>query len=83
MPVLALAGDLDLQVDPDQNLPEIRNALEDAGNPDVTIRRLPELNHLFQQARSGTIAEYMTIEETVNPAVLDLIRDWVLTRFAS
>ena len=81
VPVLALNGTLDLQVLHDQNLPEIEAALREAGNPDVTIRRFEGLNHLFQHARTGHLAEYARIEETVAPIVLETIRDWILARF--
>jgi pimeloyl-ACP methyl ester carboxylesterase len=80
-PVLAVNGSLDLQVDPNQNLPEIERALREAGNRDVTILRLPGLNHLLQTAQTGSTAEYATIEETMNRAALDAIRDWILARF--
>ena len=78
VPVLALNGELDLQVDADQNLEAIREALKH--NPDVTVRRLPGLNHLFQTAVTGAFAEYAQIEETLAPAVLELVRDWILAR---
>ena len=81
VPVLALNGTLDLQVLHDQNLPEIEAALREAGNPDVTIRSFEGLNHLFQHARTGHLAEYARIEETVAPIVLETIRDWILARF--
>jgi fermentation-respiration switch protein FrsA (DUF1100 family) len=82
VPVLALNGSLDLQVDAEQNLPEIERALVAAGNGDVTIRRLEGLNHLFQHASTGTVEEYGRIDETMAPEVLDLIGDWILERFA-
>jgi uncharacterized protein len=81
IPVLALNGELDAQVDADQNLPEIEKALREAANPDVTLRRLPGLNHLFQTAKTGALTEYAQIEETVAPIALDLVRDWILARF--
>lgn len=80
VPVLALNGELDFQVDPDQNLEAIGKALKH--NPDVTLHRLPRLNHLFQTAETGALAEYGQIEETFAPAALDLIRDWILDRSA-
>ncbi|HTU13505.1 MAG TPA: CocE/NonD family hydrolase [Allosphingosinicella sp.] len=79
MPVLALNGALDRQVLPGANLAGIRAAL--AGNPDVTIRELPALNHLFQTARTGGIGEYAEIEETMAPVVLDMVTAWIRTRF--
>ncbi len=82
VPVLALDGALDTQVDPHQNLPEIEQALHAAGNHDVTIRELPGLNHLFQHAKTGSPGEYAEIEETLAPEVLDLITRWILERFS-
>lgn len=82
-PVLALNGEKDLQVPPDQNLPEIEKALREAGNKDVTISRLPGLNHLFQPARTGSPAEYAASEVTIDPQVLDLIATWIRDRFVT
>jgi dipeptidyl aminopeptidase/acylaminoacyl peptidase len=82
VPVLALNGDKDVQVAADQNLPEIEAALRQAKNPDVTVRRMPGLNHLFQAAGTGSPEEYGKIDETISPAVLDLITHWILDRFA-
>ena len=50
VPVLALNGELDVQVDAEQNLTGISTALEQGGNRNVTIHRLPKHNHLFQRA---------------------------------
>jgi dienelactone hydrolase len=77
-PVLALNGGKDLQVAAGPNLAGIRQGLQAAGNKDVTARELPGLNHLFQTAATGSIAEYRTNEETFAPAALQLIGDWVL-----
>lgn len=81
VPVLALCGELDLQVDAQQNLPEIASALTAGGNRDVTTQAMPGLNHLFQHARTGGVDEYGSIEETMSPEVLELITAWILERF--
>ena len=78
-PVLALNGELDVQVDAEQNLTAIAAALESGGNRNVTVRRVPGHNHLFQHAATGLVNEYAAIEETVSPEVLDQVRDWILT----
>jgi uncharacterized protein len=75
-PVLALNGSLDLQVPAEEDLSPIRAALQ--GNPRATIVELPSLNHLFQTAKLGTPAEYGEIEETLAPAALKMIADWVV-----
>jgi fermentation-respiration switch protein FrsA (DUF1100 family) len=82
VPVLALNGGLDLQVSAEQNLTTIEEALKAGGNPDVTARTLPGLNHLFQHATTGNLMEYGQIEETMSPEVLEIISSWIAERFA-
>jgi pimeloyl-ACP methyl ester carboxylesterase len=76
-PVLVLNGELDMQVWADENLPEVEKALKTGGNTDVTIRKLPKLNHLFQTAQTGAISEYTQIEETISPSALEIIAGWI------
>jgi pimeloyl-ACP methyl ester carboxylesterase len=83
VPVLAIIGEFDVQVPPDQNLPEIERALREAGNGDATVRQLPGLNHLFQPSTSGDPSEYGSIETTIDPLALETIRDWILARTAT
>ncbi len=77
IPVLALNGALDKQVDPKQNLTSITKALEKAGNKEYTIVELPHLNHLFQTSVTGSPSEYPIIEETISPKALHCITDWI------
>jgi pimeloyl-ACP methyl ester carboxylesterase len=77
-PVLAINGELDLQVLPAQNLPAIAKALEEGGNSDYAIVKLPKLNHLFQTSYTGSPSEYGKIEETMAPAALETISSWIL-----
>jgi pimeloyl-ACP methyl ester carboxylesterase len=77
-PVLAINGSRDTQVLPDLNLPEIRKALGEGGNGDFEIIVLDGLNHLFQTCDTGSMAEYITIQETFNPAALKIIGDWIV-----
>ncbi len=81
VPTLALFGGKDTQVDADQNQSAMEAALAPSGNPDVTIRRFADMNHLFQTAGTGSPAEYALIEETMAPEVLDLIGSWIVERF--
>jgi len=76
-PVLALWGANDLQVDPDQNMPAVEKALKAGGNKQITLRKLPGLNHLFQKSETGLPTEYAKIEETFNPDALKIIGDWL------
>ncbi|WP_439489661.1 alpha/beta hydrolase family protein [Algoriphagus sp.] len=77
-PVLALNGEKDLVVTPKENLSGIINALKKGGNSRVTVKELPNLNHLFQNCETGSPAEYATIEETFSPDALKEISDWIL-----
>lgn len=79
-PVLAVNGSKDVQVSAAVNIPAIKAAL--AGNADVTAVVLPELNHLFQTARTGAPAEYAAIEETIAPVALSTIVDWTVAHAA-
>jgi len=76
--VLAMIGEKDTQVPPEQNLPAIRKALEQAGNKHFEADEIPGLNHLFQTARTGAPAEYAEIEETLSPVALEKMANWIL-----
>lgn len=77
-PVLAIFGGLDLQVLPSQNAPAMVSALEKGGNPDWAILKLPALNHIMQTAKTGGLAEYARIEETMSPLAMKAIADFIL-----
>ena len=81
VPVLALFGTLDTQVDAAQNRPALEAALADAGNEDVTVRTMEGLNHMFQHATTGAVSEYGDIDETISPEVLEIIHGWIAARF--
>lgn len=74
-PVLAINGEKDTQVAPEQDLAAIKAAL--AGNPHATTLELPGLNHLFQTAKTGAPTEYGDIEETIAPVALDTVATWI------
>lgn len=78
-PVLAVNGELDLQVPCRVNLDAIAAALEH--NPDATVKAFPDLNHLFQACETGLMEEYGEIEETMSVEVLDTIAAWIDERF--
>lgn len=72
VPMLAINGAKDIQVDAKENLAAIRAAV-----PHAKTVELPGVNHLLQTAPTGTLAEYATIEETIAPAALELIFKWI------
>lgn len=77
-PVLVLNGEKDLQVPPQTNVEGIKKALLKAKNKSVTTKVYPNLNHLFQECKTGSVEEYGTIEQTFSPQVLQDIKDWIL-----
>jgi len=76
-PVLAINGSKDLQVPPKENLKAIKNALSKGGNKQAIIQEIPNLNHLFQESKTGSISEYGSIEQTFSPSVLTLMLHWL------
>lgn len=75
IPVLALNGSKDLQVIASQNLGALRILAAD--KPNFTIMELPGLNHLFQECETGLPSEYYSIPQTISPAVLSVITEWL------
>ncbi len=80
VPVLAVFGELDLQVDPLQNAEPLETAVRSGGNEDVTVVILDGANHLFQQAETGAIQEYAVLPPEFVPDFLPTLSDWLLAR---
>lgn len=76
-PVLAINGRKDVQV-PVSNLKAIYYAVQSGGNSQVDTISFKNHNHLFQQCESGAVGEYSQIEETIDPVVLETMKDWIL-----
>ncbi len=79
MPVLALFGENDIQIEAKRNAAAMEKLWADHPNATVTI--LPKLNHLFQTSETGYIQEYAQIEETLAPIALTAMGDWITARF--
>lgn len=77
VPVLAIFGGKDKQVDATQNAAPLLDALAQGGNRDVTVVVLPDANHLFQAAGSGALSEYSTLSPEFTPDLLPIIIDWI------
>lgn len=78
IPVLAINGTKDLQVISKENLAGIKTSLEKAKNKKFETVEFPNLNHLFQEAKTGTVEEYAQLEQTISPQVLDKMSSWIL-----
>ena len=73
--VLALNGSKDFQVASKENLLAIENALPK--NSSKKVLELENLNHLFQESKTGDMTEYSEIEETFSPKALKIIAEWI------
>ena len=62
---------------PVENLEFIRKGISENGNTQVKTIVFPGLNHMFQPAVTGSPVEYSDIEETIAPAVLQEIVNWL------
>lgn len=78
-PILVLNGGKDVQVGP-ENLLVIEKAIREGGNTNVTVNEFRDMNHLFQTCKTGAMDKHATIDQTVDPVVLEEITGWVLTQ---
>ena len=72
-PLLALNGENDLQVLCGPNLTRIHQLC-----PQALCIPVSRNNHLFQRCQTGSPDEYVQIEETIYPWVMETIADWIL-----
>ncbi|MGD8485117.1 MAG: alpha/beta fold hydrolase [Chloroflexota bacterium] len=80
VPVLAVFGGKDVQVLAGSNEAALREALEAAGNEDVTSIVIADANHLFQEADSGALSEYAELEPAFIDGFLDTVVEWMVDR---
>ena len=79
-PVLVVQGATDTQVSPDQ-ANELAAAIRSGGNHDVTVRIIPETNHLLVHDPDGSFTNYASLPSlAVNSVVLGTIADWLVAR---
>jgi pimeloyl-ACP methyl ester carboxylesterase len=78
-PALLLFGELDTQVLATQNSDLMREALLNAGNKNVTAITISKANHLFQEAQTGSPAEYSSLKKEFIPEFLYSMQKWLTT----
>lgn len=78
--VLAINGEKDIQVDAKTNLVAIEKYLKKSSSKDIEVKSFKGLNHLFQHCKKCTFEEYLDIEETIAPEVLEFIGNWISER---
>jgi fermentation-respiration switch protein FrsA (DUF1100 family) len=75
-PVLALYGELDVQVPPELNLEPMQAAIDE--NPQATVIVIEGANHLFQAAVDGSVEEYATLAPEFTDGFESTVSDWIL-----
>ncbi|MCA5005004.1 alpha/beta hydrolase family protein [Sphingobacterium bovistauri] len=75
IPVFGAFGSLDVQVPSTMNLKGYHDNLPK--NSKSVFKEYDGMNHLFQKANTGRVAEYGQIDETINPQVLTDIVEWI------
>ena len=79
-PALLIFGGLDRQVPPEMNRKAMISALESGGNSDYLVKTFPTANHLFQNAKTGSLAEYGSLEKDFVPGFHELMSNWITER---
>ena len=80
-PVLILQGDKDYQV-PFSEAELLSSALQDAGNEDVEIDLISDLNHLMRSHPEEPNLTYRHLDEPVDQRVLDKVTGWIASNIA-
>ena len=82
-PTIILQGEKDQQVTFEQ-ANKLAAAMRAGGNRDVTVKVVPNLNHLFIPDTSGNPAGYTQLKSNkVSSEVLGMMADWLVVHFAA
>jgi pimeloyl-ACP methyl ester carboxylesterase len=76
---LILFGELDHAVPAEVNLRAIEGALQGGGNRQVAFKTIPNANHYYLKAQTGSIEEIAELKKEFVPGLLDLLTGWILT----
>ena len=76
LPVLFVFGEKDTQVFPEENIAEIEN-IRNSYPADIEIKTIPEANHLFQKANTGSPEEYAILERAFVDSFPNVIIEWL------
>jgi len=78
LPTLLVIGELDTQVPADLTIEALQKA--HGKKAVLTTKKIAGVNHLFQRAKTGMPDEYIDIDETFDPATLDLVTSWLVAQ---
>lgn len=76
-PILAIYGGKDIQVLAEPNKIEFEKIMKKYNKSNYAAMYFEGKNHLFQNALKGTITEYIMLEETISPDVLEAMLKWI------
>ncbi|WP_395375171.1 alpha/beta hydrolase [Marinicella sp. W31] len=76
VPILSVYGSKDWVLNVDANVAHIK-----AQRPDVRVIQMGDLNHLMQQAKTGSPMEYAYLPENFSAVVIQHISDWLKGQF--
>ncbi|WP_375419074.1 alpha/beta hydrolase family protein [uncultured Hymenobacter sp.] len=79
-PVLLLNGTADLIIDADANLGALRKGLYANKNIDLTVKRLPGVNHLFQPDPTKWPVVNGQPRPNFSPEAQETIREWIVSQ---
>jgi len=77
VPVLALYGELDTQVEAPANSIAMSEAIAESSIPGYTIATIFSANHLFQEAVTGSIGEYPRLKREFAPDFVEILTQWL------
>ena len=77
VPVIALFGELDMQVPAAANAAAMSEAINESSAPGYTIATIFSANHQFQEAVTGGIDEYARLKREFAPDFVEILTDWL------
>ena len=84
MPVLAIFGEKDTQIDPNQSATTYQQALTENSNPLFRVATIPNADHNMRQAETGCLKEQRAnygkpVASEYHPLFLNLLSEWLST----
>lgn len=76
-PVLVLFGEKDTQVPPEINQKALNKIIKKHHKNNFSIKVIPDANHLFQKAETGSPTEYGKLEKAFAPEFIKAIKKWL------
>ena len=80
LPFLIINGSEDIQVPAQANQASFRTAMSKASLEKSTFYMLEGANHLFQQCKECNLSEYATLEQSIDPQVMQWVTSWILAQ---